>query len=120
MAKLKAHGEEIARYVSPKWGGLISIRSDGTVLRRTPWSGWKVHARVKPGVDLEEWVEKKREWFRGIPENHWMRCTTLPSLQTLEEWAEAGIAETPTGYEVEPDGRGPDGSPSWLLILGML
>jgi hypothetical protein len=43
-----------------------------------------------------------------------------PGLNTLQKYDYNGIAKTPTGYEVEPDGTGPDGSPSWLLVLGLM
>lgn len=41
-----------------------------------------------------------------------------PTMKTLEKWISDGIAKTVTGCRVEPDGIGPDGSPSWLLVLG--
>ena len=43
-----------------------------------------------------------------------------PSMRKLEEWSDDGVAYTPTGERVEPDGWGRDGSPSWLLALGMI
>lgn len=43
-----------------------------------------------------------------------------PSLRTLEKWSSDGIAKSVTGHRVEPDGYGPDGSPSWLLALGLI
>lgn len=43
-----------------------------------------------------------------------------PSIKTMEKWMSDAIALTPTGKRVEPDGYGPDGSPSWLLALGLI
>jgi hypothetical protein len=43
--------------------------------------------------------------------------TKPPSIATLQKWDAAGIARTVTGHKTEPDGTGPDGSPSWMLIL---
>lgn len=43
-----------------------------------------------------------------------------PSMTTLEKWNWDGVCKTPTGKRVEPDGHGPDGSPSWLLALGLI
>lgn len=43
-----------------------------------------------------------------------------PSFNTLEKWGMDGIAKTPTGKRVEPDGYGDDGSPSWLLVFGVI
>jgi ribosomal protein L37E len=44
-----------------------------------------------------------------------------PSLKTLEKWTfDQAVVTTPTGKRVEADGVGPDGSPSWLLVMGMI
>lgn len=43
-----------------------------------------------------------------------------PSMATLEKWNQDGICKTPTGHRVEPDGHGPDGSPSWMLVFGII
>ena len=45
---------------------------------------------------------------------------TRPSFARLEKMSDDGVATTPTGKRVEPDGWGPDKSPSWLLILGYI
>lgn len=44
----------------------------------------------------------------------------MPSISRLEKMSDDGIATTPTGKRVEPDGYGPDGSPSWMLIAGVI
>jgi len=44
----------------------------------------------------------------------------VPTLNTLAKWDIDGVAKTPTGFRTEPDGFGPDGSPSWLLATGMI
>jgi len=41
-----------------------------------------------------------------------------PSLKQLEKMSADAIATTPTGKRIEVDGFGPDGSPSWFLVLG--
>jgi hypothetical protein len=43
-----------------------------------------------------------------------------PSIATLMRWDEQGKCKTPSGKWVEPDGRDPNGCPSWLIILGMI
>lgn len=43
-----------------------------------------------------------------------------PSMEQLEAWVYDGTCETVTGETTEPDGYGPDGSPSWLLALGLI
>lgn len=44
----------------------------------------------------------------------------IPSVATLERWSDEGYCLTVTGQKTEPDGHGSDGSPSWLLALGMI
>lgn len=43
-----------------------------------------------------------------------------PTVRTMEKWSSDGVAKTVTGKRCEPDGYGPDGSPSWLLALGLI
>ena len=43
-----------------------------------------------------------------------------PTMKTLEKYSLDGVAKSVTGKRCEPDGYGPDGSPSWLLVLGMI
>lgn len=46
--------------------------------------------------------------------------TKVPSLRTMEKYSWDGIAKTVTGFKTEPDGFGPDGSPSWMLVEGII
>lgn len=116
MAKLKAHGPEIARYFSATRGALISICADGVTLYRTPLQNWKVLARKKPEANLASWTANKLALVAGL--KPWQQAVkTLPSIRTLDAWANDGVCESVTGDTVEPDGRGPDGAPSWLLAL---
>jgi len=43
-----------------------------------------------------------------------------PSEMTMEKWSDEGYCKTPTGKKTEPDGYADDGSPSWLLALGLI
>jgi hypothetical protein len=43
-----------------------------------------------------------------------------PSYTTMYKWMNGGIAKSVTGQRVEPDGFGPDGSPSWMLAAGVI
>ena len=43
---------------------------------------------------------------------------TAPTDEEVDAWAFDSVCETPTGDDVEADGYGPDGCPSWLLLLG--
>jgi hypothetical protein len=44
----------------------------------------------------------------------------MPGELTMYKWVDDGIAKSVTGKKCEPDGYGDDGSPSWLLALGMI
>lgn len=43
-----------------------------------------------------------------------------PSLEELEEQVNDGVCDSVLGERVEPDGTDEYGSPSWLLVLGMI
>ena len=120
MATLSKQGNELYRFFSVNNRGLMSIRDNGTVLRRTPWSnGWKLHARKKPEVSLEAWKESHRARYEKLAP--WKKeVKSLPSFETLQAWEHDGICETPTGQRVEPDGIGSDGVPSWLRVLSII
>jgi len=44
----------------------------------------------------------------------------VPSFEEIEMWVYDSVCESVTGHTVEPDGYGPDDSPSWLIILGLI
>lgn len=44
----------------------------------------------------------------------------VPDMDQLDEWAFDSVCEALDGCEVEPDGRCPDGYPSWLIALGIM
>lgn len=87
-------------------------------------AGTRVHVDFSPKkhsseifitVDDQVKVSKIRfasGWLRGF--------SKAPSIKTLERQYMDGIVKTCTGKRVEPDGYGPDGSPSWLLVLNMI
>ena len=70
------------------------------------------------------------KWLPGVSDLLSIRCRAVrylkyfggrePSEKTLEKWVNEGWARTITGHKTEPDGYGPDGSPSWLIALGMI
>jgi hypothetical protein len=52
-----------------------------------------------------------------------IRCTSAfkaPSIATMESWDARGIARSVAGCNVEPDGYDEHGSPSWMLVLGII
>lgn len=120
MAKLSAHGKPLFTFFSPKRRSLLSIHPDGvTLYRNLSTRSWKVLSRKKPEISFEEWLVVKRRYFESLP--RWAQETKhLPSMASLERWMCDGICESVTGDDVEPDGCGSDGAPSWLLALGMI
>lgn len=46
--------------------------------------------------------------------------TKPPSVTTMAKWSEDGVAKSITGHRVELDGYGPDGSPAWTLVAGVI
>lgn len=64
MAKLSAHGIELARRELPT--GRLSLRSDGQILRDSG-SGWKLYKRLKPGVDAVTYATKFKAFTTSLP-----------------------------------------------------
>jgi hypothetical protein len=94
----------ILRYFSPSARALVALTSEGvTLIRRIDDEDWKVKRQN---------IAQLPAWAHDIQD--------LPSLGDLEEWLSDGLCQTPTGYDVEPDGEGPDGVPSWLQLLGLI
>ena len=119
MAATPLPGAEIVRHLNSV-GSLVSIRDDGTVWAITAFNRkWRLAARKKEGVPLEEWKDRKLAAHVALPA--WARKTkSLPSIKTLEEWAGDSVCESVTGETVEHDGHSADGAPSWLLALGLI
>jgi hypothetical protein len=44
----------------------------------------------------------------------------VPKMDELEEWAYDSVVNSVAGERVEPDGYDEHGSPSWLLVLGLI
>ena len=117
MSKDSRSGLEIYAYVA-KSAGLVSIRDDGTTWVNSG-SKWKRYSHLKDGADLGQWKERKAAVYATL--EPWQKgVKSVPTTATLERWMDDGICKTPSGHRVEPDGHGPDGSPSWLLLLGMI
>jgi hypothetical protein len=59
----------------------------------------------------------------GHPEPLRIRITSafkVPGMDTLERWGNMGKCKTPSGQWTECDGHGPDGAPSWMLVLSLI
>ena len=118
MARLSAHPEPFAFLLHK--GGLLAYCPDGVTLIKRPTVGWRVYRRKKQAVPVGEWrAAKERFVMQATVAEPWRgKCRRLPSQRKLEHMLYDGVATTPTGFRVEPDGHGPDGSPSWLLFFG--
>ena len=44
----------------------------------------------------------------------------VPSITTMQKWDNEGFCKSIGGQKVEPDGWDCDGSPSWMLALGVI
>lgn len=64
------------------------------------------------GTKLVTRLEVAHSSFSGIAKP--------PTIGRLQKLSDDGLSITPTGKRVEPDGYGPDGSPSWLLVMGLI
>ena len=58
--------------------------------------------------------------FEGNPNHDGHRLVKLPSERTLERYVFDGVAKTPDGCRVEPDGHCGHGHGSWLIVLGLI
>jgi hypothetical protein len=58
-------------------------------------------------------IARAHKFFTGF-----RKCPRLRTVEKTE--SERGGCYTCTGKFVEPDGFGPDGSPSWLLVMGII
>lgn len=43
-----------------------------------------------------------------------------PTFKTATKWMNDGVARSVFGKKVEPDGYDSDGSPSWLIVMGLI
>lgn len=113
------HGGEFARYLDQN-GYLYSLCNDGVVLGKSVHHPkWCVARRKKPEVDLATWKPHKIERLVELPA--WRRnVKCLPSMKQLDHWAYDSVCQSVTGDDVEPDGEGPDGAPSWLRALCLI
>jgi hypothetical protein len=46
--------------------------------------------------------------------------TKIPSMKALEKYSNDAVCPTVIGNRVEPDGRGSENDPSWLIVFGLI
>jgi hypothetical protein len=113
------YGKEIARYLNDK-GQLCAVFDDGTTLFQTVDNlEWRVRSRIRKGVPLEEWRKAKLDKIRAM-EPWRLEIRELPDFEQVQHWVMDSVCETTTGDDIEPDGIGPDGAPSWLVALCLI
>ena len=119
MTLLAQYTEDL-RYFHPYRRAMVVIAREGVVLRKTiDDEDWRLCARKKPEIPYDDWLAAKRAAVAALPA--WAaEITELPSLEEIETWVTDALCPTPTGDDVEPDGTGPDGAPSWLRVLGFV
>lgn len=105
-------GVEIPKGVSATVKFLGRHQPNGTTICMVSF-GW-----TDPDTDQNYQKEPLRVRISRLPEI--LTGFRVPSVSQMARMGDDGIATTPTGKRVEPDGWGPDGSPSWLLVLGMI
>ena len=67
---------------------------------------------IKSGKSIMAGLERAHKYLPGFAKP--------PSIKALEKMSSDGIAKTVTGKRTELDGYGPDGSPSWMLVMGYI
>jgi hypothetical protein len=115
-------GTEVIRFFAETACGMVSVRSTTQLYLKTigrgSWKPWKRKAALSALSD-EAWLQGYVDHVRGLP--RWQQeITDLPTIEQIEEWAADSVCETPSGETVEHDGTGPDGSVSWLRLLGLI
>lgn len=81
----------------------------------------EVHfSEASPSKVYFDYAGSCRVGFVVNAHNNFTGFNKPPGLAALERYSNDGIAKTCTGARVEPDGFGPDGSPSWLICLGLI
>jgi hypothetical protein len=62
----------------------------------------------RPSDGFPEWVEFEDEVY------------DTPDYEQIREWVFDSVVEALDGTRIEPDGITWEGSPSWLLVLGLV
>jgi len=93
---------------------------DGTVLPKGAQGSLRFNANAPRVVTVDfDTRPNTNLGVAGLYENFGRPFMKVPSMSSLSRMAD-GLSKSVTGKTVEPDGYGPDGSPSWLLVLGMI
>lgn len=89
MAKLSAHGVELARRETPN--SRIAVMSDGQIMRNYG-QGWKLWKKLKPGVDAVQYAAKFKAKTEAIPREVQSYISALIDACDLEHRARLNMA----------------------------
>lgn len=104
----------VSKLFNPNTGKAIAVRSDRSILRKTPISsGWKIFGSLKDGVEINTFITKKKdEGFRELQRGD------IPSFDDIRFWSFDGVSEATDGcVSVEPDGFCLHGCPAWTQVV---
>lgn len=95
--------------------------------------------KLKDGREFSKGMEFSVSFNQEVPsscvvnfangESYKTRTTRLPSItdeiyspsvEEVDEWVNDGVCDSVLGEQVEPDGWDSEGSPSWLLAMGLI
>lgn len=97
-------------------------KENGTLTgqRETVPQGTQIDAEIhETGIRFEFNGKKKRiSW--AYCHKYFKAIGKAPTLKTLEKWCSDGVAKTPFGKRVEPDGTDEFGAPSWVRAMGLI
>jgi hypothetical protein len=78
-------------------------------------------SRVDPRMVYFQYSGIWRASLLDNAHNNFTGISKPPSASSLaRSESQKGMVSTPTGKKVDPDGHGADGSPSWMLVLGLI
>lgn len=100
----------------------------------------KRDAKTKKGVEFKKNEEVTLNWLEKMPEFTFIIKTSgerlrvnskiahalvtmvnaPPTERQFEKWSEDSRSKSMLGESVEPDGFDPHGSPSWMLVMGVI
>jgi hypothetical protein len=109
----------------------LGIEGTGIDSRTKVDINWKDGTKTPANTPVHIWFSPKQASSRMYVEiGSEVRVTRInqkytginkqPGIKTLEKYSWEGIAKTVVGEKVEPDGFGPTGAPSWLLVLSII
>ena len=78
---------------------------------------------VPKGTAIVEWKVNGMDGLCKTECGATVRCRNVfkaPTIATMERWMHDCVARSVSGARVEPDGYDEHGSPSWILVLGLI